>query len=127
MKRGRIVNIASVAGLSGCAGRAAYGASKAALINLTQVMALELGPHGITANAIAPGPVETEIVKRMHTAETRAAWLAHVPAARYGTVEEIAAAALYLASPEAAYTNGHVLAVDGGYAGTGLRFSLDAG
>ncbi len=117
---GRIVNIASVAGLRGSTGRAAYGSSKAAVINLTQVAAQELAPHGITVNAIAPGPIETDLVRAMHTERTRAGWLREVPMGRYGEPEDVAAAAAYLVSDAAGYVTGHVLAVDGGFASAGL-------
>lgn len=117
---GRIVNIASVAGLRGSTGRAAYGSSKAAVINLTQVAAQELAPHGITVNAIAPGPIETAMVKAMHTERTRAGWLREVPMHRYGEPNDIAEAAAYLVSDGAGYVTGHVLAVDGGFAAAGL-------
>ncbi len=119
---GRIVNVASVAGLRGSTGRIAYGASKAAVINMTQVAAVELAPFGITVNAIAPGPVDTPLTQRMHSAAAREAWARQVPMRRYGTALEIAAAAVYLASDEAAYTTGQVLAVDGGFAAAGLIF-----
>lgn len=117
---GRIVNIASVAGLRGSTGRAAYGSSKAAVINLTQVAAQELAPHGITVNAIAPGPIETDMVKAVHSERTRAGWLREIPMGRYGEPADIAEAAAYLVSDGASYVTGQVLAVDGGFAGTGL-------
>lgn len=117
---GRIVNIASVAGLRGSTGRAAYGSSKAAVINLTQVAAQELAPHGITVNAIAPGPIETDMVRAMHTERTRAGWLREVPMGRYGEPADIAEATAYLVSDGAGYVTGHVLAVDGGFAAAGL-------
>jgi 3-oxoacyl-[acyl-carrier protein] reductase len=85
-------------------------------------MAVELAPHNITVNAIAPGPVETPMVAAMHTAEDRAAWLGSVPAQRYGTPAEIAAAAVFLASDEASYITGHVLNVDGGFGAAGVIF-----
>jgi NAD(P)-dependent dehydrogenase (short-subunit alcohol dehydrogenase family) len=120
---GRIINIASVSGRRGSVGRAAYGATKAAVINLTQVMATELGPLGLTANCVAPGPVNTAMVAAAHTEASRAAWNAAVPMGRYGAVDEIAAAILFLASPASSYVNGLCLDVDGGYAGAGLQYA----
>lgn len=119
---GRIVNIASVSGLRGNAGRAAYAASKGGLISFTEVLAVELGPLGITVNAVAPGPVETALTKRVHSPATRAAWAATVPLRRYGLPDEIAAAVAFLCSERAGYVNGHTLAVDGGFATAGLIF-----
>ena len=112
---GAIVNIASVAGVRGSIGRAAYGSSKAAVINLSQVMAVELAGDGIRVNVIAPGPVETPLVKVVHDEAIRRTWTAYVPQARYGTPDEIAGAALYLASDAASYVTGSVLVVDGGW------------
>ncbi len=118
---GRIVNIASISGQRAGWGRTAYGASKGAVIQLTRQMAVELGPSGVTANAIAPGPVDTPLAVAHHTEETRAAYRSAIPVGRYGRVDEMAAATLYLASEEAAYVNGHVLNVDGGYAAAGIN------
>jgi NAD(P)-dependent dehydrogenase (short-subunit alcohol dehydrogenase family) len=117
---GRIVNIASISGQRAGTGRTAYGTSKAALIQLTRQMALELAPHGITANAIAPGPVETDMTRAAHTPAQREAYGRFVPLGRYGTPAEIAASALYLVSDAAAYVTGHVLDVDGGFMAAGL-------
>ena len=119
---GRIITIASVSGERGGTGRAAYGASKGGVITLTRVMAVELARHNITVNAIAPGPVETPMVAALHTAEDRTAWLGSVPARRYGTPAEVAAAAVFLASDEASYVTGHVLNVDGGFGAAGVIY-----
>ena len=116
-----IVNIASVSGLRGNTGRAAYGASKGGVVTLSQAMATELAARGIRVNVIAPGPVDTPLVKRIHDPEIRAIWTAAVPMARYGRPEEIAAAALYLVSDDASYVTAQVLAVDGGFLGGGIR------
>ena len=116
-----IVNVASVAGLRGSVGRSAYGASKAGVINLSQVMAVELAERGIRVNVLAPGPVETPLVARMHDAAMRAAFTRAVPMDRYATPAEIAGAVVYLCSSDASYVTGHVLAVDGGYAGAGVQ------
>ncbi|HXG13496.1 MAG TPA: 3-oxoacyl-ACP reductase family protein [Gemmataceae bacterium] len=122
---GRIVNIASISGQRGGQGRAAYGASKAGIILLTRVMAVELAVHGITVNAIAPGPVVTDMSNGTHTEATRRSYHERIPLRRYGTPAEIAAAAVFLASDEASFVNGHTLNVDGGFDAAGLLFDPD--
>jgi 3-oxoacyl-[acyl-carrier protein] reductase len=117
---GRIVTLASTAGVRGGTGRAAYGASKGGVINLTKVLAIELGEKGVTVNALAPGAIETELVKKMHSPETRINYRRAVPMDRYGDPEEVAHAALYLASRGASYVTGHILAVDGGFLAAGV-------
>jgi NAD(P)-dependent dehydrogenase (short-subunit alcohol dehydrogenase family) len=117
---GAIVNIGSVSGLAGSSGRSAYGASKGAIVTLTQVMAIDLALFGIRVNAIAPGPVDTPLTRRVHTPETREAWTRATMLRRYGTPEEIAAAVLFLAGDDASYVTGHVLPVDGGFAAAGM-------
>ena len=119
---GRIINIASISGQRAGLGRTSYGTSKGAVIQLTKQMAMELGALGITANAIAPGPVDTETARAGHTPETREVYLRMIPLGRYGETTEIAAAALFLASEDAAYVNGHVLDVDGGFMAAGISF-----
>ncbi|MDQ6628333.1 MAG: SDR family oxidoreductase [Pseudomonadota bacterium] len=119
---GSIVNIASISGLRASTLRVAYGTSKAALIHLTRQQAVELGTRGIRANAIAPGPVDTEMAKLVHSVAIRSDYYDAIPLNRYGTCEEIADAVGFLCSPAAAFINGQVLAVDGGFeaAGVGL-------
>ncbi|MGY2680700.1 SDR family NAD(P)-dependent oxidoreductase [Pseudomonas tolaasii] len=113
---GRIINIASVAGLRAVGkGRTAYGTSKGAVIALTRQMAVELCEYGITANAVAPGPVDTPMTKELHSEAFRAAYSRAIPLKRYGTTSEIAGAVAYLASDVAGYVNGVVLPVDGGF------------
>lgn len=117
---GAIVNIASISGLRASTLRAAYGTSKAALIHLTKQQAAELGTVGIRANAVAPGPVETEMAKLVHTPAIRADYHDAIPLGRYGTMEEIAAVTGFLCSPAASYVNGQVIAVDGGFEASGV-------
>ncbi len=119
---GSVVNIASISGLRASTLRVAYGTSKAALIHLTRQQATELGTVGIRVNCVAPGPVDTEMAKQVHTAAIRQDYHDVIPLGRYGTVEEIANAVGFLCSAEASYINGQVLAVDGGFdaAGVGL-------
>lgn len=119
---GRIVNIASISGQRGGVGRAAYGATKAGVILLTKVMAVELAARGVLVNAVAPGPVDTEQSRGTHTPATRRAYLERIPTRRYGLGEEIAGGVLFLASEEASWVNGHVLNVDGGFDAAGLMF-----
>lgn len=123
---GKIVNIASLSGQRGGNGRAAYGSAKAGLELLTKVMAVELAPHGINVNAIAPGAIETEMAKFAHDRATRAAYNALIPMTRYGTPEEIAEAAVFLCSDESRYVHGHTLNVDGGFLAAGLMFKRDS-
>jgi meso-butanediol dehydrogenase/(S,S)-butanediol dehydrogenase/diacetyl reductase len=117
---GAIVNIASISGLRASTLRSAYGTSKAALIHLTRQQAVEYGAVGIRVNAIAPGPVETEMAKQVHTPAIRADYHDTIPLGRYGTMDEIASATGFLCSPAASYVNGQVLAVDGGFEATGV-------
>lgn len=117
---GRIVTLASTAGIRGGIGRAAYGAAKGGVITLTKAMAVELAPYGVTVNALAPGAIQTELVARMHSPETREAYTAAIPMDRYGSPTETAHAALFLASDLAQYITGHVLAVDGGFLAAGV-------
>jgi 3-oxoacyl-[acyl-carrier protein] reductase len=119
---GRIINIASVAGMRAVGvGRTGYGTSKAAVIGLTRQMAVELAEHGITANAIAPGPVDTPMTRVLHSPQFRQSYTDAIPMNRYGTPEEIAAAVAYLASDGAAYVTGIVIPVDGGFLASGAR------
>ena len=119
---GRIVNVASISGQRGGQGRAAYGAAKAGVIQLTKVMAVELAPLGVAVNAIAPGPVDTAQSRQNHTPATRKSYYDRIPLKRYGDHSEVAAAALFLASDEASFVTGHVLNVDGGFGAAGLMF-----
>ena len=122
---GTIINIASLSGQRGGTGRAAYGASKAGVTALTKVLSVELASYGITVNEIAPGPVDTEMTSVTHDQATRRAYHDLIPMRRYATPEEIAAAAVFLASPEARFINGHTLNVDGGFGAAGLIFDLE--
>lgn len=112
---GRIINISSVAGVLGNAGQANYCASKAGLIGLTKSVARELGSRGITVNAIAPGFIETEMTEVL-SEDVKKAMGDQIPLKRFGKTEDIAEAAVFLASDRASYITGQVLSVDGGMA-----------
>jgi NAD(P)-dependent dehydrogenase (short-subunit alcohol dehydrogenase family) len=118
---GAIVNVGSIAGARGSKGRVAYGASKGAVATLTKVMAVDLARFNIRVNAIAPGPVETPLVKAVHTPEVRRAWIHHVPMRRYARPEEMAGTVLFLLDPaQSGYLTGEIIAVDGGFRGAGM-------
>ncbi|CUH63019.1 3-oxoacyl-[acyl-carrier-protein] reductase FabG [Thalassovita gelatinovora] len=112
---GRIINISSIVGATGNPGQANYAAAKAGLIGMTKSIAYEVASRGITANAVAPGFIATAMTDKL-TDDQKAKINAQIPAARMGTPEEIAAAVLYLASPEAGYVTGATLHVNGGMA-----------
>jgi NAD(P)-dependent dehydrogenase (short-subunit alcohol dehydrogenase family) len=112
---GKIINLASIAGLRPQPGMGIYGISKSAIIMLTQVLALELGPANIRVNAIAPGVIKTRFSQLLwQTPQIADPILAHMPLGRFGEPEEVAGLALYLASPASEYVTGAVFVVDGG-------------
>lgn len=131
-KRGRIINIGSIAGTRAAADGLSYVASKAGLIGLTQRLAVDVGPHGVTANIVCPGTIGTNIransgevlgdivdMNRGVSAAMPKGMLDYlIPAHRPGTVEEVAAVAMFLAQPDSAYVNGQVINVDGGWTAT---------
>ena len=114
-KKGKIISIASIIGITGNAGQANYAASKAGIIGFTKSIARELASRGITANAIAPGYIETEMTGQLKD-QLKAEILKNIPLGRLGTVEDVANISLFLASKEADYITGQTIVVDGGMA-----------
>jgi 3-oxoacyl-[acyl-carrier protein] reductase len=112
-RSGRIVAISSVVGQMGNAGQTNYAASKAGLIGFSKALAREVASRGITVNVVAPGMIATDMTQQL-SGRTQESWAAVIPLARLGTVDDVAAAVCFLASDEAAYITGHVLAVNGG-------------
>ena len=126
-KEGRIVNIASIAGLVPLRLQCVFTAAKAGVINLTKSMAIELGSSGILVNGVAPGSVLTEGTKKLFYSsdakfhESQKSLLSHIPLGRPAEIEEIAHTVLFLVAPESSYVNGHILVVDGGWTAGYLR------
>jgi NAD(P)-dependent dehydrogenase (short-subunit alcohol dehydrogenase family) len=117
---GAVVNIASISGLRASTLRVAYGTSKAAIIQLTKQYAVELGTAGIRVNCVAPGPVDTDMAKLVHSVAIRQDYHDVIPLNRYGTPEEIAAVVVFLCGEDASYINGQVIAADGGFEAMGV-------
>lgn len=118
--RGAIVNIASISGLRASTLRVAYGTSKAAVMHLTQQQAAELGEYGIRANCVCPGPVRTKLAMAVHSEDIINAYHDAIPLNRYGTEQELAQVITFLASDEASYVTGQIIAADGGFQSTGI-------
>jgi len=117
---GRIVNIASISGVRAGTGRLAYGTSKAALIALTKQFAIECAEAGITVNAVAPGPIDTPMVRSVQGGHHQSSYADMIPMRRFGSPSDIANAVMYLASEQANYITGQILAVDGGFLASGV-------
>jgi len=114
-RHGRVIGVTSVVAFTGNAGQANYAAAKAAMIGMSKSIAAEVAGRGITVNCIAPGAIATAMTEKL-TAEQRARLLGAIPAGRFGAPEDVAAAVIFLASPEAGYVTGHTLHVNGGMA-----------
>ncbi|MHC4592581.1 MAG: SDR family oxidoreductase, partial [Planctomycetota bacterium] len=112
-RSGRIINIASVVGITGNAGQANYSASKAGVIGLTKTAARELASRNVNVNAVAPGFIQTPMTDKLSD-EARATALAGIPLGRFGQPEDVANAVLFLAGPQSDYVTGQVIVVDGG-------------
>ncbi|MEM7596580.1 MAG: SDR family NAD(P)-dependent oxidoreductase [Pseudomonadota bacterium] len=117
---GRIITISSVNGQIANSFRGAYSCTKGGVDMLTRLLAAELGAKGVTANAVAPTPVDTPMILKVHGAQDRKRWTDQIPAARYAQPQEVAAAVTFLASEDAAYINGHILNIDGGFMASGI-------
>lgn len=117
---GAVVNVTSISGLRASTLRVAYGTSKAALGHLTQQQAVEFAEVGIRVNAVAPGPVETAMARKVHSAAIRQDYADAIPLARYGTEGELAAVICFLCSPDASYVTGQIIGVDGGFSAVGI-------
>jgi len=118
---GAIVNLASVSGLRGNKGRSAYGASKGAVVVLTQVLANDLARYNIRVNAVAPGPVDTPMVEAMHGSADRSLWTRNIPMRRYAKPDEIASVIEFLLDgTRSGFVTGEIVAADGGFRGTGI-------
>ena len=117
---GRIIQIGSISGQRGNMGGIAYGASKAAVMHVCRVLAVELSGKGVMVNAIAPGPIETGLSN--HGPSRKQGYIDRIPTGAYGTVTAVAGAALFLASDDCEWTTGTVLNVDGGYGAAGLAY-----
>jgi 3-oxoacyl-[acyl-carrier protein] reductase len=112
-RSGRIINVTSVVGQAGNAGQANYAAAKAGLIGFTKSLALEVASRGVTVNAVAPGLIDTDMTRALSSG-AQDEWTQRIPLQRLGTTADVAAAVMFLASDEASYITGHVLAVNGG-------------
>jgi NAD(P)-dependent dehydrogenase (short-subunit alcohol dehydrogenase family) len=117
---GRIVNVASISGVRAGTGRLGYGTSKAALLAMTRQFAIEAAEWGVTVNAVAPGPIETPMVKQMHGGSTADIYKSMMPMRRYGKPDEIAHAIDFLVSENSSFITGETIAVDGGFLASGL-------
>ena len=117
---GRIIQVGSISGQRGNMGGIAYGASKAAVMHICKVLAVELSAKGVMVNAIAPGPIETGL--SVHGPTRKKGYIDRIPAGEYGTADAVANAALFFASDECEWITGHVLNVDGGYGGAGVAY-----
>jgi len=112
-RRGRIISLSSIAGITGNKGQANYASAKAGIIGFTRTVAREVGSHGVTVNAIAPGFIETDMTGQMKE-DWRQEIKRNIPLGRFGTPRDVAGAVAFLASDEAGYITGQVLGVDGG-------------